>query len=221
MIKASITLLLTLFLCAAATAQQPQCKAPAETCEGPVYKGREVSHRATFFSRPHPDLTDEARANHVRGRIMLSAVLCRTGQVTDIQVIEGLPFGMTKQAIEATRRAKFTPAEKDGQTVSQVTRFEYRFSYIGGRRQLAQGPLAGRMIESVEIGGYREEQEDQIWTRLKTRGGEPYNKEHIEQDWQMLLALGDFDKEASAVRIEVGVRGDLAVVFELKHLPKH
>ena len=78
----------------------------------------------------------------------------------------------------------------------------------------------GRMIESVEVGGYREGQLDGLWKRMKTRSGEIYSKEFIEQDWRMLLEAGDFDKEASTLRIEEGERGGLVVVFELRGKPK-
>ena len=216
MIKFLGSLGLMLLMFASLSAQESGREASHETCVGPIYKSREVSRRATFTSRPAPSLTDEAMANGVRGQVVLSAVLCNSGRVTDIQVIEGLPFGVTERAIVAARQTKFTPAEKDGQAVSVATKFVFKFSYIGERRPLAQGPLEGRMIESVEVGGYREGQWDDLWERMKTRGGEIYNKEQIERDWRMLLEAGNFDKEASTLRIEEGDRGGLVVVFELK-----
>ncbi len=211
---ASIALLLLML--ASMSAQEQGRGVSNENCSGPVYKHSEVSRKATFSSRPSPSLTDEAIANGVRGQVVLSAVLCRTGTVTDVQVIEGLPFGVTERVIEAARQSKFSPAEKGGQPVSVATRFVFKFSYIGERGPLAQGPLVGRMIESVEVGGYREGQSDGLWGRMKTRSGEIYNKEFIEQDWRMLLEAGDFDKDASTLRIEEGERGGLVVVFELR-----
>jgi len=205
-----------LLMFASIPAQERGREVSGENCAGPVYKHSEVSGRATFNSRPSPSLTDEAIANVVRGQVVLSAVLCRTGRVTDIQVIEGLPFGVTERAVEAVRQAKFSPAEKDGQPVSVATKFVFKFGYIGDRGPLAQGPLGGRMIESVEVGGYPEDGWDNLWARMKTRGGQVYNKERIEQDWRMLLEAGNFDKEASTLRIEEGNRGGIVVVFELR-----
>jgi hypothetical protein len=135
-------------------------------------------------------------------------------------VIEGLPFGVTERAVEAVRRATFSPAEKDGQPVSVATRFVFKFHYLGERGPLAQGPLDGRIIESVEVGGYPEGRWDDLWKRMKTRSGQAYNKEQIEQDWRMLLEAGNFDKEASTLRIEEGDRGGIVVVFELREKPK-
>ena len=216
MIKVLASLALVILMCASVSAQERGRETYRETCAGPVYKFSEVSRRATFSSRSIPSLTDEAIANAVRGQVVLSAVLCRSGRVTDIQVIEGLPFGVTERAIAAARQTKFTPAEKDGQAVSVMTRFVFKFSYIGERGPLAQGSLEGRVIESVEVGGYRDGQWDDLWERMKTRGGQIYNKEQIESDWRMLLEAGNFDKEASTLRIEEGSRGGIAVVFELK-----
>jgi TonB family protein len=215
MIKFSASLALVLLICASVSAQETGREASQETCAGPVYKHSEVSLRATFSSRPAPSLTDEALANSVRGQVVLSAVLCRSGRVTDIQVIEGLPFGVTERAVVAARQTKFTPAEKDGQAASVTTRFVFKFNYIGERGPLAQGPLVGRVIESVEVGGYHGQWDD-LWERMKTRGGQIYNNEQIESDWRMLLEEGNFDKEASTLRIEEGSRGGIVVVFELK-----
>jgi TonB family protein len=216
MIKFLTSLALVLLMCASLSAQETGREASHETCGGRVYKSSEVSRRATFTSRPAPSLTDEAIANNVRGQVVLSAVLCTSGRVTDIQVIEGLPFGVTERAVVAARQTKFTPAEKDGQAASVTTRFVFKFSYIGERGPLAQGPLVGRVIESVEVGGYLEGQWDDLWERMETRGGQIYNKEQIERDWRMLLEAGNFDKEASTLRIEEGSRGGIVVVFELR-----
>lgn len=215
---ASIALVFLMF--ASISAQERDREVSSENCAGPIYKHSEVSERATFNSRPSPSLTDEAIANAVRGQVVLSAVLCRTGRVTDIQAIEGLPFGVTERAVEAVRQVKFSPAEKDGQPVSVATRFVFKFSYIGERGPLAQGPLVGRMIESVEVGGYPEGRLDDLWERMKTRSGQVYNKGYIEQDWRMLLEAGNFDREASTLRIEEGERGGMVVVFELRERSK-
>src|SRR5688572_2320159 len=216
MIKFLVSLVLVILMCASVSAQESGREASHETCAGPVYKYSEVSRRATFTSRPAPSLTDEAIANAVRGQVVLSAVLCRSGRVTDIHVIEGLPFGVTERAVVAARQTKFTPAEKDGQAASVTTRFEFKFSYIGELGPLAQGPLIGREIESVEVGWFPEGPWDDLWERMKTRGGQIYNKEQIVLDWRMLLEEGNFDKEASTLRIEEGSRGGIVVVFELR-----
>jgi len=189
-----------------------------EKCVGRIYEHTQVTKRPKFGPRTSPDLTAEALARYVRGRVVLSAVLCRTGKLTDITVIEGLPFGMTERVIEVTRQIKFEPAERNGHKVSEKTQLEYNFSYIGDRRPPAQEPIAGRLIESVEITGLRSRGSQEIMTHLKTRPGEPYRPEQVIAEFQSLLALGFFDKRESRVRVEEGIRGGINVVFELVEL---
>src|SRR5262245_60577095 len=97
-------LLVPLFVMSASLSAQEPGPASGETCGGPVYKSSEVSRRVAFGVRPVPSMTDQARENWVHGKIVLSAVLCKSGLVTDIKVLKGLPFGMTESAIEAARR---------------------------------------------------------------------------------------------------------------------
>jgi TonB family protein len=186
-----------------------------------VYKSAELTQRVRLGHRPTPSLPAEALAKSVRGEVVLTAVFCKTGRVTDISVVEGLPYGVTERAIEAARQTEFTPAEKDGQRVSQATKFVFKFGYIGEARPLAQEPFAGRIIESIEVGGYDDKEVDKIWSRMKTRAGETYDKKLIEKDWRMLLSSGDFDRDTSTVRFEEGERGGLVLVFELKQRAKH
>src|SRR6266542_501687 len=79
-----------------------------ETCDGPVYLASELSRRATITSRPDPAMTQEAVSHDVHGRVVIEAVLCHTGKVTDVLVIETLPDGMTEKAVESVRSTKFT-----------------------------------------------------------------------------------------------------------------
>ena len=60
--------------------------------------------------------------------MVLRAVLSSTGEVTDITVISGLPYGLTEKAIEAARKIKFVPAVKDGKKVSMWMQIEYNFN---------------------------------------------------------------------------------------------
>ena len=51
---------------------------------------------------------------------------------------------------------------------------------------------------------------------MKIHSGQVYDKEQVEEDWRMLLDAGNFDKEASTLRIEEGSRGGIVLVFELR-----
>jgi len=121
-------LVLIPLLLAAASAQETKTKNDKdETCPGPVYEPKEVTRRAKI-KVPEVTMTDEARTRKLQGTVSLTAVLCRTGRVTDIEVVQGLPYGMTERVVEALRDMKFTPAEKDGEEVSQRLRAEFNFN---------------------------------------------------------------------------------------------
>lgn len=110
-----VPLLLLALFSSSAVAQEQDQESGDKKCEGPVYRASDASRRAKIISHPVPEFTEEARVNNVRGRVVLSGVPCRTGRVTDIQVIESLPYGMTEKALETARGIEFTPAERDGQ----------------------------------------------------------------------------------------------------------
>jgi TonB family protein len=99
-----------------------------DTCEGKIYGGKELTRRAKIKKITEPAYTEEARANQVQGTVVLTAVFCRDGKVTNIEVVQGLPYGLTENTIETTRRIEFEPADKDGEPVSQRFRRECHFS---------------------------------------------------------------------------------------------
>jgi len=104
-----------------------QIQAPAYTGEK-IYTGREVDVKARLLTKPEPMYTADARKNEISGIVILKVVFAKTGQVTNIRVVAGLPYGLTEQAINAGRQIKFTPAMKDGKPVSMWMQLEYNFS---------------------------------------------------------------------------------------------
>jgi len=92
------------------------------------FKHTEVTKKALITFKPQPDYTEEAGNNGVEGVVRLRAVLDASGKVTNISVIKGLPDGLTRRAVEAARKIKFRPAERDGRKVSQHVVLEYIFS---------------------------------------------------------------------------------------------
>jgi len=79
--------------------------------------------------------------NEITGAVLLEAVLSPSGEVRDVKVLKGLPYGLTKNALESITRIKFKPAIKNGRPVSQRMKFEYNFNlydklYIGDRSKM-------------------------------------------------------------------------------------
>jgi TonB family protein len=90
---------------------------------------KEVTTRAIIKSKPNPSYTYEARLQGVRGSVKLRIILGSDGKVRDrMEVLEGLPYGITEQAMKAARRIKFEPARKEGRPVSQYVIVIYHFN---------------------------------------------------------------------------------------------
>jgi TonB family protein len=92
------------------------------------FKQNEVTRKALITFKPEPGFTEEARKNNVTGVVRLRAILHASGGVQSISVVKGLPDGLTEKAISAARQIRFTPAEKDGRSVSQYVVLEYNFN---------------------------------------------------------------------------------------------
>lgn len=121
-------IILSVLFSVPASAQDAKRNEDKETCEQPVFERKDLKYPAIITSKPEPQYTEEARAHGVHGAVILTAVLCKSGKVTDIFVVKEMPYGITEKVVEAARKIKFVPAEKDGQQVSQTMRLEYNFS---------------------------------------------------------------------------------------------
>jgi outer membrane protein insertion porin family len=125
---------------------------------------------------------------------------------------------MTESALEAVRRITFTPAEMNWHTVSQRQRFEFLIN-DRGIREIAPGDAAGRLVEAVEVMGNRRLSKEEILHWVHTRPGERYSHDQLTEDLNAILATGYFDKLGTRVIAEDGIRGGVAVTFEVFELP--
>ena len=93
-----------------------------------IFTPQEVTTKARIISKPIPEYTEEARKNHVTGRVSLLLVLSADGKVLGSIPTDELPDGLTEKAIEAARKIRFDPASIDGKPVSQFIKVEYNFN---------------------------------------------------------------------------------------------
>lgn len=112
----------------AASVCAPRNETASGESGGAVYNAKEVDTKVVISLRPPPRYTAKARRNDTAGTVTLRLVLAASGAVTDIEVLKGLPDGLTENAIEAARKIKFTPATKDGRRVSQRVLVFYTFT---------------------------------------------------------------------------------------------
>ena len=123
------TFLFGIFFCLFAITVSAQTQTPEEkVCEPPFYTFKEVSEKVKIIRRPSLQTTEEFRKNLEKGDATLSAILCSTGKISKIQIIEGLPFGMNERLIEFISRIEFIPAQKEGKPVSYKQIFKFHFS---------------------------------------------------------------------------------------------
>ncbi len=76
-----------------------------------------------------------------------------------------------------------------------------------------------QLVESVDIQGNRRLRDEDLLYYIKTRPGDVYNEAQLERDLKELLSLNFFDKTATRVLTEPGVRGGVNVIFEVRELP--
>lgn len=106
-------------------AQQPGQGSNNEKCEIPIYKGKEVDRKLKIFAKPEPQFSRDDRRKYAYEKIILTGVFCGSGEVTNIRIKSGISDSVNARAIEAARKIRFTPGEKDGKKVSQWLILEY------------------------------------------------------------------------------------------------
>jgi TonB family protein len=92
-----------------------------------IYSPSEITQKARVIEKPDPQYTGPAQDHQIEGTVVLRAVFAANGEVTNVQVLKGLPYGLTEEAVAAAKRIKFIPAMKDGHAVSLYVQIDYRF----------------------------------------------------------------------------------------------
>ncbi len=80
------------------------------------------------FVSPLPTYPQSAWATGVQGTVTLEVVVGRDGRVSRVEVLEGLPHGISEAAVEAVQRWRFRPATRDGEPVAVFHRLTLRFA---------------------------------------------------------------------------------------------
>lgn len=96
------------------------------------------------------------------------------------------------------------------------------FSALASTSEGAETPstaTAQQVVESVDIQGNRRLRDDDLLYYIKTRPGDVFDPAALERDLKELLSLNFFDKTATRVLTEEGVRGGVNVIFEVRELP--
>jgi hypothetical protein len=189
-------------------------------CEGPVYSGNQIpgESRAKLRSRTAPTMTKQSLTDGVHGTVVIEAVLCRNGQITDLRVLQDLPDGLTEEAIRSVLGIEFTPAVVGLHSVSQKMRFEFSFN----DRQsgvISSKDAEGKLISTLEVIGNRRLDHREILNHIKTRPGDIYSDAQAKQDLESLLSTGYFDPGGTSLSTEIGPRDEIIVILQVQELP--
>src|SRR5262245_26912762 len=76
-----------------------------------------------------------------------------------------------------------------------------------------------KLVEDLEMLGYKSVSKEQILEKIKTRAGEGYKEKQVKEDFQRVMEMGVFDKLRSKLIIEEGPRGGKIVRFLLTEQP--
>jgi TonB family protein len=86
------------------------------------------TRKLTLVTLPLPEYTREAWENRAWGTVVLRLTCGSSGEVTGIEVIIGLPDGLTEQALEAAKKIEFIPELRDNCAISKQIEVGYSFS---------------------------------------------------------------------------------------------
>jgi TonB family protein len=80
-----------------------------------------------FLSNPQPRYTQAARVNGIEGDVRLLVTFGANARTTEVQVLDGLPYGLTEEAIKAVKEIRFMPATRNGIPVDETRVMTYSF----------------------------------------------------------------------------------------------
>lgn len=81
------------------------------------YVGGDIRPPVKIFAPP-PRFTEIARKARVQGVIIVQVVIDRHGTVAALQLLKGLPMGLSDEALRAMSTWLFEPATLDGQPIA-------------------------------------------------------------------------------------------------------
>ncbi len=90
---------------------------PTEPCSGPMSVSGNVVAPVKIFA-PQPQYTEEARQARIQGVVIVQTIIDCQGFVTEINVVKGLPLGLTEATVSAISQWRFEPATLNGRPIS-------------------------------------------------------------------------------------------------------
>jgi TonB family protein len=73
--------------------------------------------RPIMIERAKPSFTQKARDNRTQGEVVMRVLVGADGQVKQVEVIRGLPDGLTEEAVKSMYKSRFKAATRNGQPI--------------------------------------------------------------------------------------------------------
>ncbi len=120
---------------APATAAREPAAALTSAVDLTYYSAREVDVHPRALGKPDPVYPADADRERVSGKVLLQLKLQADGRVSDIEVLSATPPGVfDESALQAFRKARFSPAQKNGRPVRALVQIEVVYDWEGRPR---------------------------------------------------------------------------------------
>lgn len=100
--------------------------AVAANADAPLRVGGDVK-APILVERVDPAYSAEARAHRISGIVIVEALIDRSGNVAEVNVLKPLPFGLDRAAVDAVKQWKFKPATQNGKPVAVLFNLTVNF----------------------------------------------------------------------------------------------
>lgn len=91
---------------------------------GLAYSLEESDIHVKITARPRPNYTDAARGGNTQGTVVLLVIFSENGTVAAAAPLKPLANGLTEQAYMSAQKIVFTPAMKNGKTITTLMPIE-------------------------------------------------------------------------------------------------
>jgi len=123
------TLLLFTLLCVAVTVHAASISTPSvqNVRFAPETSATDLVAPPQVLTHPAPVYTDDARRRGIQGNVIVQAYFDENGNITVLNVVKGLGYGLDENALSTLKAWRFSPALRDGLPVRAVAEIEVPF----------------------------------------------------------------------------------------------
>ena len=174
-----------------------------------------------FAEAQYPEI---AQSNKIAGDVLLLFTITEAGSVKDVEVLQGLGYGLDEAAVAAAQEFRFSPAEVDGQP--SPVRIQYRYSFslktevkeVEAKPEPKLGRLVGRILlrgEKTPLQGFQVSLESGEETLTDEKGRFAFAKVSV---GEVIVTIEEdgFETTVSAEEVVEGKETDVTYYVDRK-----